>query len=95
MVGSLRAIHQPAAMEPVADPTQRAAQSRSAPAEEITFWGEVKKGQDWILFIRQMVSRLDSPQAWFGALSMGVGALLMIVPKSIRCALIKLGIIED
>ncbi|AGY60472.1 hypothetical protein [Gloeobacter kilaueensis] len=69
--------------------------TQSVPEERITFWGEVKKGRDWLVFVWQMVGRLDSPVALLRALGTGVGALLMIVPKSIRCALLKLGIVKD
>ncbi|UFP93818.1 hypothetical protein [Gloeobacter morelensis] len=70
------------------DPDQR-------PIDTITFRGEIEKGRDWVVFVRQMVSRLDSPAAWLRAIAMGVGALLMIFPKAAWCALVKLGIAKD
>jgi energy-converting hydrogenase Eha subunit G len=82
-------------MDPARHPLGRTAQSEAAPAKEITFWGEVHKGRDWAVFVWQMVSRLDSPQAWLKALWMGIGALLMLVPKSVRCALLRLGVIAE
>ncbi len=87
--------YQSSGKSPVGRTAPGAVDSDQRPIDSITFRGEIEKGRDWVVFVRQMVSRLDGPEAWIRAIAMGVGALLMIFPKAAWCALVKLGIAKD
>ncbi|MBC7880486.1 MAG: hypothetical protein H7Y37_04075 [Anaerolineae bacterium] len=56
-------------MDPVELPPQNFENAPEPTPEEITLWGEIKKGVEWVVFVGKMLKRMGGPVIIFRSIS--------------------------